>query len=53
MAVVTWRLGRSALRDLPTVALALGSPVLLLRYRINSTWLVGAAAAGLLLGLLQ
>jgi len=40
MAVVTWQLGRSALVDLPTVSLAVVSGVLLLRYRINSAWLV-------------
>ena len=45
MAVVTWQLGRSALVDLPTVTLALVSGVLLLRYRINSAWLVLAGAA--------
>lgn len=51
MAVVTWQLGWSAVRDLPTAVLALGSAVLLLRYRINSTWLVAAgAAAGLVAG---
>jgi chromate transporter len=48
MAVVTWHLGRAALRDLPTVLLALTSGVLLVRYRVNSAWLVlGGAAAGL------
>jgi len=45
MAVVTWQLGRSALVDLPTVTLAVVSGVLLLRYRINSAWLVLAGAA--------
>ena len=45
MAVVTWQLGRSALVDLPTVSLAVVSGVLLLRYRINSAWLVLAGAA--------
>lgn len=47
MAVVTAQLGRAALVDLPTVALAILSAVLLLRWRLNSTWLVlGGAAAG-------
>ncbi|HEU5260142.1 MAG TPA: chromate efflux transporter [Gemmatimonadales bacterium] len=44
MAVVTWQLGRAALVDAPTVALALGSALLLLRYRVNSAWLVLAGA---------
>ncbi|MFL5338803.1 MAG: chromate efflux transporter [Gemmataceae bacterium] len=49
MAVVTWQLGRAALVDVPTVLLAAASAGLLLRYRINSSWLVLAgAAAGLI-----
>jgi len=40
MAVVTWHLGRAALVDWVTVGLALVSAVLLLRYRVNSAWLV-------------
>ena len=49
MAVVTWELGRAALVDGVTVALALTSAVLLLRYRVNSLWLVlGGAGIGLL-----
>jgi chromate transporter len=48
MATVTWHLGRSALIDWPTVAIALGSLFLLLRFRINSFWLVLAGGvAGL------
>lgn len=51
MAVVTAQLGRAALVDGPTVALAILAAVLLVRYRLNSTWLVLAgAAAGLALG---
>ena len=51
MVVVTYELGRSALVDVPTVALALQSAVLLVRYRVNSAWLVLAGAlTGLLLG---
>ncbi len=45
MAVVTWQLGRAALVDPLAGALAVGSGVLVLRYRINSAWLVLAAAA--------
>jgi chromate transporter len=49
MAVVTWQLGRAALVDFPTVALALVSSFLLIRFRVNSTWLVlGGAALGVL-----
>ena len=54
MAVVTWQLGWSAVRDFPTAVLAVGSAVLLLRYRVNSSWLVGAGAViGLLAGRLR
>ncbi len=49
MAVVTWRLGRDAVIDLPTALLVLGSAVLLIRFRLNSLWLVvGGALIGLL-----
>ncbi|MFL5577438.1 MAG: chromate efflux transporter [Gemmatimonadaceae bacterium] len=40
MAVVSWQLGRAALVDPLTVALAGASAWLLLRYRVNSAWLV-------------
>jgi chromate transporter len=50
MAVVTWRLGRAALVDPTTIALALASGVLLIRYRLNSVWLV---LAGGLIGLIR
>ncbi|MET4108369.1 chromate efflux transporter [Hymenobacter sp. UYP22] len=47
MAAVSLTLARTALLDLPTVLLAAGSAGLLLRYRINSAWLVlGGAAVG-------
>ena len=50
MAVVAWRLGLEAVIDFPTAFLALGSAVLLLRFRLNSLWLVlGGAGSGLLL----
>ncbi|WP_187345091.1 chromate efflux transporter [Cystobacter ferrugineus] len=49
MAHVTCQLGRAALVDAVTVGLALVSALLLLRYRINSVWLIaGGAAVGLL-----
>ena len=48
MAAVTWDLGRAAVVDWLTALLAVGAAVLLLRWRVNSTWLVlGGAAAGL------
>jgi chromate transporter len=52
MAVVTLELARAALVDGATVALAAVSAVLLIRFRVNTTWLVvggavvGAAVAG-------
>jgi len=49
MVVVTWELGRVAIVGGVTVALALASTVLLLRYRVNTLWLVlGGAVIGLL-----
>jgi chromate transporter len=50
MAVVTWHLGREAVIDLPTALLVIVSAVLLIRFRLNSLWLVlGGAIIGLLL----
>jgi chromate transporter len=47
MAMVTWRLGRDSVIDLPTALLVLGSAVLLVRFRLNSLWLVlGGALIG-------
>jgi chromate transporter len=47
MAVVTIQLGRAALIDVPTVVFAIVAAVLLVRFRVNATWLlVGGAAAG-------
>ena len=47
MAVVTWQLGRAALVDWFTIAMAVASAVLLLRYKLNSAWLVlGGALFG-------
>jgi len=54
MIVVTWQLGSAALVDPLTLALLIGAGFLLLRYKINSAWLVlGGAVVGvvkLLLG---
>jgi chromate transporter len=47
MAVVTVELARSALVDVPTVLFALASAVALIRFRVNTTWIV---AGGALLG---
>jgi chromate transporter len=44
MVTVTWYLGRSAIVDLVTVSLAALAALLLLRYRVNSLWLVLAGA---------
>jgi chromate transporter len=40
MAAVTWELARAAVVDGVTLALALAAAVLLLRFKVNSTWLV-------------
>jgi chromate transporter len=50
MAVVTWQLAGAALVDPWTVLLAAAGAVLLLRFRVNSAWLVlGGGLAGVLL----
>ena len=49
MAVVTWHLGRNAVVDFPTILLTVMSAILLIRFRLNSLWLVlGGALVGLL-----
>jgi chromate transporter len=48
MAAVSYQLGRSAIVDWLTMGLATASAVLLLRFRINSAWLVlGGAVIGI------
>jgi len=49
MVVVTWELSRAAIVDVTTIALAVASAILLLRFRLNSAWLVllGATAGTL------
>jgi chromate transporter len=42
MAAVAWQLGRTAIVDPLTAALALGAAALLLTTRINSVWLIAA-----------
>jgi chromate transporter len=49
MAVVTVQLGRAALVDVPTAAIAAAGALALIRFKVNTTWLV---AGGALLGLL-
>jgi chromate transporter len=46
MAVVTWQLGKAAIVDRMTIAIFVVSAVALLRFRVNSAWLIGAAAVG-------
>ncbi len=50
VAAAAWSLGREALVNTPTFAIAIVSGLLLFRYRLNSAWLVlGGAAIGLVL----
>jgi chromate transporter len=44
MAVVTWQLGRAAIVDFPTLAIALVSLGILARFRLGSAWLLAAGA---------
>jgi chromate transporter len=44
MAGVTWQLGRASLTDLLAVLMALASLGLLLRFKVNSTWLIAGGA---------
>ena len=50
MAAVTWQIGRASLTDPLAALIALVSLVLLIRFKINSTWLI---AGGALIGLLS
>jgi chromate transporter len=43
MGVVTWQLGRAALIDPLTIAIAVVSAVLLFRWQVNAAWLILAA----------
>jgi chromate transporter len=40
MVVVSWQLGRAALVDPLTLGLAIASLIALLRFRVNSAWLI-------------
>ena len=44
MAAVTWLLGRDAIVDPLTATIAVAAAVLLIRFRLNSAWLVLAGA---------
>jgi chromate transporter len=47
MAVVAWQLGRAAIVDWVTLVIMVVSAGLLLRFRMNSAWIIcGAAVAG-------
>ncbi|HAZ14697.1 MAG: chromate transporter [Bdellovibrionales bacterium GWA2_49_15] len=50
MAVVTWHLGRAAIVDITTASITIAAAFALIRYRINSAWLV---LAGGLVGLIR
>lgn len=45
MIVVTWQLARAAVIDVLTIVLAVAAGVALIRYKVNSAWLVAAGAA--------
>jgi len=54
MAAVTWQLGRASLTDPLTILVAVGSFVLLIWLKVNSTWLViGGGVIGVLSVLLR
>lgn len=54
MAAVTVQLGISSLTDFFTIIIAVISLILLLRYKVNSTWLIaGGAIAGLLFSFIR
>jgi chromate transporter len=54
MAAVTVQLARSTFMDAFTVLIALAALALLVRFKVNSTWLIaGGAAAGLLISLIR
>lgn len=53
MAGVTLELGVAALVDIPTVLLAIGAAILMIRYKVNSTWvIIGGALIGIVVGFL-
>ena len=54
MAAVTWQLGKTTIIDLTTILLCLFSAVLLIKFRVNSAWLVlGGAIVGIIFNWLK
>jgi chromate transporter len=54
MAAVTFQIASSSLTDFPTTAITLISLALLLRYKINSTWLIaGGAITGFIISIIR
>jgi chromate transporter len=54
MAGVTLQLGRASLTDVFTVLLAVLALILLIRYKVSSTWLIaGGALAGFVIFLIR
>ena len=54
MAAVTFQFGQASLVDWPSVLIAVAALALLLRFKLNSTWLIaGGALAGLLVAALR
>ncbi len=54
MAAVTIQLSSSSLTDFPTILVAVVSLILLLRYKINSTWLIaGGALIGFIISFIR
>ena len=52
MAAVTLELGRAALVDVVTVVIGILAAILLIRYKVNSTWLIiGGGIVGVIYGL--
>jgi chromate transporter len=48
MAAVTWQLSLASIVDLPTIAIALVALILMIRFKLNTAWVVlGGAAVGL------
>ena len=54
MAAVSWQLGKSSLADPLTIIVAIAALILLMRYKVNTTWLIlGGAAIGLISMVMQ
>ena len=51
MAGVAYRLGRSAITDVPTILIAVGASVVLVRFRMSPAWIIlGGGLLGLAIG---